>query len=113
EGKEQWLNNWNSTNVSTYILLKTGTDAEALNAKLADYVMKKTNNEITHRTMFIRKYADKYLYNQYENGVLVGGRITYVKLFSTIAVFIIVIACINFMNLSTAKASRRVKEVGI
>jgi predicted permease len=113
EGKEQWLNNWNSTNVSTYILLKPGTDAEALNAKLADYVMKKTNNEITHRTMFIRKYADKYLYNQYENGVLVGGRITYVKLFSTIAVFIIVIACINFMNLSTAKASRRVKEVGI
>jgi len=63
--------------------------------------------------MFVRKFTGKYLYGQYENGVIVGGRITYVKLFSIIAVFIMVIACINFMNLSTAKASRRIKEVGI
>jgi putative ABC transport system permease protein len=112
EGKG-WINNWGNTNVSTYILLKPGADAAALNAKLADYVQKKTNNEITHRTMFIRKFADRYLRGEYENGMMVGGRITYVKLFSIIAVFIMLIACINFMNLSTAKASRRIKEVGI
>jgi hypothetical protein len=53
------------------------------------------------------------LYGNYENGVQKGGRIEYVKLFSIIAVFILIIACINFMNLSTAPASRRMKEVGI
>jgi ABC-type antimicrobial peptide transport system permease subunit len=63
--------------------------------------------------MFDKRYSEIYLYSKYENGVLVGGRITYVKLFSAIAVFILIIACINFMNLSTAKASRRIKEVGI
>ena len=63
--------------------------------------------------IFLQRYSDKYLYNRYENGVQAGGRIEYVKLFSIIAIFILVIACINFMNLATAKASRRIKEVGI
>src|SRR6202034_273586 len=60
-----------------------------------------------------RPYSSKYLYDKYENGVVAGGRITYVRLFSIIAIFILVIACINFMNLSTARASGRMKEVGI
>ncbi|MEJ7679055.1 MAG: FtsX-like permease family protein [Segetibacter sp.] len=63
--------------------------------------------------LLIQKYSDRYLYNNYVNGVQSGGRIEYVKLFSIIAIFILIIACINFMNLSTAKASRRMKEVGI
>src|SRR5580658_1762371 len=54
-----------------------------------------------------------YLNNHYENGAPSGGRIAYVRLFSIIAAFLLLIACINFMNLSTAKASRRIKEVGI
>jgi ABC-type antimicrobial peptide transport system permease subunit len=53
------------------------------------------------------------LHGNYVNGKISGGRIEYVRLFSIIAIFILVIACINFMNLSTAKASRRMKEVGI
>ena len=52
-------------------------------------------------------------YGKYENGVQVGGRIAYVELFSLIASFILLIACINYMNLSTARASRRMKEVGV
>ncbi len=63
--------------------------------------------------LFIQKYSNRYLYNNFVNGVQSGGRIEYVKLFSIIAIFILIIACINFMNLSTAKASRRMKEVGI
>ncbi len=105
--------NWGSTGPFCYILLKPGTDADQFNKKIADYVKVKTNNEVTHRTMFVRSYSKAYLYGKYENGVVVGGRITYVKLFSIIAVFILVIACINFMNLSTAKASKRIKEIGI
>lgn len=104
---------WRSTAPFCYVLLKPGTNVDAFNKKIADYVRVKTNNEVTHRTPFIRQYSKAYLYGKYENGVVVGGRITYVKMFSIIAVFILVIACINFMNLSTAKASRRLKEVGI
>src|SRR5690606_5048833 len=66
-----------------------------------------------HRTPFITRYSDSYLHGHYEHGVQSGGRIEYVRLFSAIAVFILIIACINFMNLSTARASRRIKEVGM
>jgi putative ABC transport system permease protein len=67
----------------------------------------------SQETLFVRRFSDKYLYDKYENGIQVGGRIEYIKLFSLIAIFILVIACINFMNLSTAKAFGRIKEVGI
>ncbi|GGH49716.1 ABC transporter permease [Dyadobacter endophyticus] len=94
-----------------YLVLRPGADAHLLEAKLAGYAKKHFNDP--NATLFIRKYSDKYLYGTYENGVQSGGRIEYVKLFGAIAVFILLIACINFMNLSTAKASVRVKEVGV
>jgi putative ABC transport system permease protein len=104
---------WGNTGTITYVLLKKDVNVTEFNKKIADFIKVKTNNETTHRTLFLKKYSDIYLYGKYENGVLMGGRITYIKLFSIIAIFMIVIACINFMNLSTAKASRRIKEVGI
>ncbi|MEJ1236885.1 ABC transporter permease [Chryseolinea sp. T2] len=111
--KRTWLQSNGNTSCITAIMLKPGVNVTAFEKKISDHVKRRTNGEVTHRTMFLKKYNEYYLYGQYENGVLVGGRITYVKLFSIIAVFILVIACINFMNLSTAKASRRIKEVGI
>ncbi len=105
--------NWGSTGPFTYILLKPDVNVDAFNKKIADYIKLKTNNEVSHRTPFIRSYAKTYLHDKYENGIQAGGRITYVKLFSIIAIFILAIASINFMNLSTAKASTRIKEVGI
>ncbi|MBS1605433.1 MAG: ABC transporter permease [Bacteroidetes bacterium] len=107
------LNTWESTFVSTYVLLKPGTDIGRLNARLRGFVQQMTNNAITHRTLFLTRYSDGYLYGRYDNGVQAGGRIEYVRLFSIIAIFILVIACINFMNLSTAKAAERAKEVGV
>jgi putative ABC transport system permease protein len=101
---------WGNVGPNTFIILKKGTDVNAFNNKIKDFLVAKGQK---HRTLFIRPYADGYLYNSYENGKLTGGKIEYVKLFTLIAVFILVIACINFMNLSTAKASRRMKEVGI
>lgn len=95
----------------TYVILKPGTDLQQVNKKIND-VLKTKDKETSHQ-LFLAKYSDRYLHGTYQNGVQSGGRITYVKLFSFIAVFILIIACINFMNLSTAKASRRMKEVGI
>jgi predicted permease len=108
-----WLNMWGATAPQTFVLLKEGADAATFNDKIADLVTRKTEGQIKHRTPFIRKVTDAYLYNRYENGKLVGGRIEYVRLFSIIAGIILVMACMNFMNLSTARASRRMKEVGI
>ena len=111
---------WGSNMVSTYVVLKPGTNADAFNNKIKDFTKAKikslyANSELDkyEGDLFIQKYSDRYLYNNFVNGVQTGGRIEYVKLFSIIAIFILIIACINFMNLSTAKASRRMKEVGI
>lgn len=102
---------WKYNTSSAYVVLKKGTDINRFNQKIAGLI--KTNTGDAFRTLSLRPYSSAYLYGRYDNGVQVGGRIEYVRLLSFIAIFILVIACINFMNLSTAKASRRIKEVGI
>ncbi|MCC6287601.1 MAG: ABC transporter permease [Chitinophagaceae bacterium] len=102
---------WGNSDPSTYITLKRGTNIDWFNAKIKGFIESKEKN--SGKTLFVRRFSDKYLYAKYKDGVQAGGRIEYVKLFSVIAIFLLVIACINFMNLSTAKASRRIKEVGI
>ena len=96
---------------NTYVMLRKGTDVQRFSEKLP--ALLKSQFKDSTSAMFMRKYADGYLYDKYENGVQAGGRISYVRLFSIIALFILVIACINFMNLSTAKASGRMKEIGV
>ncbi|TCD00326.1 ABC transporter permease [Pedobacter psychroterrae] len=101
---------WNNYGPNTFVSLKKDADPNLFNTRIRDFLKEKG---VKDYTLFIRPYADSYLYNQFENGVVAGGRIDYIKLFSLIAVFILIIACINFMNLSTAKASRRLKEIGV
>ncbi len=103
---------WGNNGPHTFVVLREDTDIAAFDEKIEHYLNGKYQED-DYRTLFARPYSDGYLYGTYENGVQAGGRIEYVRLFSIIALFILVIACINFMNLSTAKASRRVKEVGI
>ncbi|MEX1238468.1 MAG: ABC transporter permease [Cyclobacteriaceae bacterium] len=113
------LESWGNSNPSTYVVLKEGTDVKHFNAKIWDFKKLKISQTNPNAnlgdigTLFLQRFSEKYLYNRYENGLQDGGRISYVKLFSVIALFILTIACINFMNLSTAKASRRMKEIGI
>ncbi|MFT3947804.1 MAG: ABC transporter permease [Agriterribacter sp.] len=114
------VTNWASNMVSTYVLLKPHANIDAFNNKIKDYTKTKISAlyagkgfEQYEGELFTQKYSDRYLYNNFINGVQSGGRIEYVKLFSIIAIFLLIIACINFMNLSTAKASQRMKEVGI
>lgn len=102
---------WGNFNAYTYVVLSENADVNALNAKIASFV--KDRDEGSNVSPFFKQFSSNYLYGTFENGVQSGGRITYVRLFSVIAVFILIIACINFMNLSTARASRRLKEIGI
>ncbi|MEB2782373.1 ABC transporter permease [Algoriphagus sp. C2-6-M1] len=106
----QWYD-WDELLYRTYVLLSEGSDPDLVNEKIAGFIKTKYKNSPDE--LFIRPYSSGYLHGKYENGDQAGGRIEYVKLFSIIAVFILVIASINFMNLSTAKAFSRAKEVGI
>jgi putative ABC transport system permease protein len=110
---EIWTNGqkWWNEGPTTYIELKEGTNVSQFTTKIKDFIKKYQKENLF--TLFLRPYSSAYLYGKYENGVQSGGRIEYVRLFSVIALFILLIACINFMNLSTAKATRRLKEVGI
>lgn len=109
--KRPSMKSWNNSDPSTYLVLKKNAGIAQLDAKLKSYL--KVKRKDAGSTLFLRKFSDKYLYGQYTNGVQSGGRIAYIKLFGFIALFILVIACINFMNLSTARAARRIKEIGI
>lgn len=104
---------WQNEPVSTYILVKEGTDKAKFNQKIARFLDQYQPQKQSIFGLFVRPYSSSYLYGKYENGLQSGGRIEYVKMFSVIAILILLIACINFMNLATARASRRLKEVGI
>lgn len=102
---------WSNTGGDTYLLLKKDINIARFNAKIERFLSKYQG--AADFTLSVRPYSSAYLHGKYENGRQAGGRIEYVQLFSLVAIFILVIACINFMNLSTAKASHRLKEVGI
>jgi len=106
-----WVKEWNSKGPHNYILLKEDADVETFNRQVANMLTRYAGDSATK--VFAYKYSNNYLYGSFVNGKPSGGRIEYVRLFSIIAAFILIIACINFMNLSTAKALKRLKEVGI
>jgi putative ABC transport system permease protein len=101
---------WGQNYFKTYLLLNKGTDVFEFNKVISRLFQMKTNSQ---SSLTIRSYSDRYLYNNYENGIQTGGRISYVRLFSIIAILILAIACINYINLSTARASKKMKEVGL
>ena len=109
--QQKWVKSWDGSGPHNFILVKDGTDINVLNKKIAGLITKASGD--TSRRPFVTRFSDVYLQNTFNHGVSTGSKIVYVRLFSLIAVFILVIACINFMNLSTAKAARRMKEVGI
>ncbi|RAI88444.1 ABC transporter permease [Algoriphagus yeomjeoni] len=102
---------WDNYNASTYVLLSPNTDVAAFNDQIAGFI--KAKAEGSNVSAFVQPYGDTYLYGTYEDGKVAGGRISYVKLFSAIAIFILIIACINFMNLTTARSMSRLKEIGV
>jgi len=115
EAQQPWMkqSGWGNYTVTTYVLLKPGVALSAVNSKfknaIAHYDPKNKDNEL-----FIYPFAKLHLYSEFKNGVNTGGgSIEYVKLFLLLAIVILIIACINFMNLSTAQSERRAREVGV
>ena len=107
-GPPNWANIYESV---TYVLLAENHQIQSLQNNLKLYLSQQATS--MDAQLFVQKYSNHYLFGDYEQGVQAGGRITYVRIFSLIAFFVLLIACINFMNLSTARSARRMKEVGI
>ncbi|MGC3945584.1 MAG: ABC transporter permease [Chryseolinea sp.] len=110
-----WAKNWGNNCALTYVVLHPGTDVSSFENKFQNFLNRhdEAQNETYKVKLGLQKYSDQYLHGQMVNGEFVGGRIQYVNLFSLIAVFIVLIACINSMNLTTAYSLKRSKEIGV
>lgn len=116
EATSVWIqyarSNWNNNAFYTYVELQPGVDKSDVDNSIRDLI-KKNNAEGSDREIFLHAMSRWRLHNTFENGQEAGGLITYVQLFSGIAIFILIIACINFTNLATARSEHRAREVGI
>lgn len=109
--QNRWLEFWGNNGIQTYAQLKENAPLDDINNKLNGFISSKS--EGAHAKPFLLAASDWRLRSNFENGKQSGGRIKLVKLFSIIAWIILLIACINFMNLATARSEKRAKEVGI
>ncbi|HMB93897.1 MAG TPA: ABC transporter permease, partial [Rhodothermales bacterium] len=110
-----WLTSWFPQAIYTYLLLTPDADPAALEAKLPDFMQRHFAERVDQYTLYLQPLSSIYLDSAdllHSRNVRMGNR-TYVHVFSIIAVLILLIACINFMNLSTARATKRAREVSM
>jgi putative ABC transport system permease protein len=110
-----WLNEWAYRTPSTFIQLQAGAHPEKVEAAIKDFVRPYLRGAgVGFRIeLGLQRFDEMYLHDTFKNGRPEGGRIEYVQLFSAVAIIILIIACINFMNLATARSVKRAKEVGV
>ncbi len=109
--KQPWMENWGNSSFATYVKLKKGVEAPVVEQAMSGIY--KRHKEGLDYTPVLQKMTDVYLYGRYVNGYAAGGRISYLYVFGSAALFVLIIACVNFMNLATARSARRAKEVGV
>jgi hypothetical protein len=106
-----WQLDWGNFNFNGYVVLAPETNMVALRLKIDDLVAEQRGEGGT--SFELQPLTKMHLYGDFKNGQNVGGRITYVRIFSIAAMFLLLMACINFMNLATARAGQRAMEIGI
>jgi putative ABC transport system permease protein len=106
-----WMHSWGNNSINTYVELHPGANVDAVNKQLYGFIQKRVPEAIPRP--FLHPMKDWRLRSNFEEGKQSGGRIQYVRMFTFIAWIILLIACINFMNLSTARSEKRAKEVGV
>ncbi|HKG05663.1 MAG TPA: ABC transporter permease [Pedobacter sp.] len=115
ENLNQWpaVPNWGNFSFFTLLTLKPGTAAGNVNQKIKTIIARHTGTKTIEAAPFIYPLEKFHLYGHFTNGVDDGGQIEQVRIFIILALGILAVACINFMNLSTARSLKRAKEVGI
>jgi putative ABC transport system permease protein len=109
-----WIRNWGNTDAPTFIQLRADADPAKVRAGIKDFIYRYQEKSKGFRVeLDLQPYPEKYLHSIFKNGRTEGGRIEYVRLFILVAIIILLIACINFMNLATARATKRAKEIGV
>ncbi|WP_175402753.1 ABC transporter permease [Mangrovivirga cuniculi] len=109
--KSPWLQNWSSNNTPCYALLSENADYKEVNKKVVDFIKKRDEGSVVE--IFLYPFTDAYLKGSFEGKEEKGGQIENLKIFIVIAAFLLIIASINFMNLSTAQSTKKAKETGI
>lgn len=112
EFTKQMMNNWSGSSWRVYVQAQPGANMKQLNQTI-NAIKKRHDPGDKISTYFTFPMERWRLYSEFKDGKNVGGMIEYVKLFTIIAIIILLIACVNFMNLSTARSEKRSKEVGI
>jgi len=108
-----WAKNWGNRSPSTVIQLQSHANPDKVQTDIKDFIHRYLPTGESRIELGLQPYQEKYLHETFSNGSPDGGRIEYVRLFSIVAIIILLIACINFMNLSTARSIHRSKEVGV
>ena len=118
EATQGWIKDgrtrWTYNSFSAYVALEPGITYGQIAPKIRDIVNKRSPEMRSLKPeVIMHPLADWHLYNDFKNGKAVGGFVEYVRLFSIIGMLVLAIACINFMNLSTARSEKRAREVGV